>query len=475
MLESIFQIQKNITSTVLKNTDNRANDVKTLIENSGEATRTLTSNEVSASTAKIVDLLNDSFENVKITSQEIFRNTTMGRKEDLKMTIEDIIHANEDRVKHVNATFTSLGSKLELIVENQILARKEALEQVTATNNYANTRQKKDRDFFFNLTSNISNKMKDYNEEFINTVSGMEGAILNSIEPHSQMLQKLNLEMNQNTAVMKNQNFRRQKILIDRIQGVKQDIHAVATAHKFAVSSCIPDWPILEWSPKNPRADKKANGFGVYGNYFRYVDLEHSVQSMRDYFTRVLGYRQHRQLPKPIPANTKSYLPLRRLKWKTHQIDMTSMTNRTKGLGFLQPTDYKWVNVMFSDGQNKEINSDVAMFSWYSADNSHKDWERSDREDAKYSIIQEGFGIAVPERIGALNAVIWGWSLGRKKWVKLAQVKSDHYIHSRDDGNEWFKNSWEQFWTEGYHVSKGEGKYCTWDSEAIDAIGFSVF
>lgn len=130
---------------------------------------------------------------------------------------------------------------------------------------------------------------------------------------------------------------------------------------------------------------------------------------------------------------------------------------------------------MFSDGQRNEVNSDVALFSWFSGDNSHRDWERSDRKDAKYSIIQEGFGIATTEQLGPINAVVWGWSLGRKKWVKLAQVKATNYLYNRDEGNAWYKDSWEQFWTQGYHVSSGEGKYCTWDTEAIDAIGFSVF
>ena len=44
-----------------------------------------------------------------------------------------------------------------------------------------------------------------------------------------------------------------------------------------------------------------------------------------------------------------------------------------------------------------------------------------------------------------------------------------------DNGNFWFQDSWEQFWTDGYYVSGGEGKSCTCDTEAIDAIGFSVF
>ena len=107
--------------------------------------------------------------------------------------------------------------------------------------------------------------------------------------------------------------------------------------------------------------------------------------------------------------------------------------------------------------------------------NSHKDWERSKSIEAKYSIIQEGFGVAIPETFERLNAVVWGWSLGRRKWVKLAQVRSSSSDFKIDNGNFWFKDSWEQFWTDGYYVSGGEGKYCTWDTEAIDAIGFSVF
>ena len=82
---------------------------------------------------------------------------------------------------------------------------------------------------------------------------------------------------------------------------------------------------------------------------------------------------------------------MRRLKWSTNQIDMSAMTNSTKGLGFLQPTKYEYLNVMFSDGQSRESDNDVAMFSWYGGDNSHRDWERSQEPSAKYSILQEGY------------------------------------------------------------------------------------
>ena len=332
---------------------------------------------------------------------------------------------------------------------------------------------------FMNLTNEVFDRMSNTSfmiQQQYDKVDMNLKSISNWLAP---AVDKLQVSIKRQGATQRGRAQKQHKEVIKSLDKAKTDLGFIIYNKKYSRSECIPDIPPkmnrvkVDADRPQSRNDPKRNGHGIYGNYFRFANLEYSVTSMKDFFSRILGYSPHRRNVKPMPHN--KHYPMRRLKWSTNQIDLSAMTNSTKGLGFLQPTKYEYLNVMFSDGSFRENDNDAAMFSWYTGASNHNDWERSHEPSAKYSIIQEGYGVAIPKYLSDLNAIVWGWSVQRKMWVKLAQVKNTNYQHTVDFGNEWFKDSWDQFWTEGYHVAQGEGKYCTWDFETIDAIGFSVY
>ena len=300
---------------------------------------------------------------------------------------ENILHENIIKDKLLDALNSSstkilqdaeirniqLNNLIKSLSDLETSNREIVIERIDTANNDTITKFQEDRTHYMEVSNKILDKLQQNVVNVSATLIQSTSDIMEVFEPQTEIIHKLSFDLQTNDAQNKKLDRLRQRQLVEKMSSVTQRMKELTNANKVSRGACIPDWPLNEWDPN--RADKvlanggkrlrpKNNAYGVYGNYFRYFNLDHSVQSLRFFFERVLGYRPHTKLPKPFPSGYRSYLPMRRFKWEGPALDLTEMTNQTVGMGFLNPTDYQWCNVMFSDGEY-EANSDVAMFSWY--------------------------------------------------------------------------------------------------------------